>query len=100
MLYLFTFTNSLQCQSSPVSYTHLDVYKRQEFIFARINAGSPFFAFSASRSIRLKNLSFIQIGATISLFQLFGSEYPESILNTAVASSPKRSSQVKIPQSV
>ena len=71
-----------------------------QFIFATIFQGIPFLACSASLSIIFRKRSFIQIGATIRRFQLFGSEYPESMLNTAVASSPNRSSQVNIPQSV
>ena len=55
---------------------------QREFIFATIRA---------SRS---------QYGASTSSFHASGSEYPDNILNTAVASSPIDSLQVKIPQSV
>ena len=73
---------------------------QSEFIFATILAGFPFFAFSVSLPINARKQSFNQIGATINLFHAGGSEYPDNILNTAVASSPIASLQVSKPVSV
>ena len=73
---------------------------QREFIFATMRASRPCCACFFSLAIRCRNLSRNQYGARISSFQESGSEYPESILKTAVASSPMDSLHVKIPQSV
>ena len=73
---------------------------QREFIFATIRASLPCRAFFVSLPIRRKNLSRSQYGASTNSFHASGSEYPDNILNTAVASSPIDSLQVKIPQSV
>ena len=73
---------------------------QREFIFAMIDAGFPSFACFISRLIRCRNFVLSHSGATESMFQFNGSEYPESMLKTAVASSPIIGLQVMIPQSV
>ena len=73
---------------------------QREFIFAMMWASFPSAACFVSRSMRRRNRFLSHSGATASLFQPRGSEYPESMLNTAVASSPICELQVKRPQSV
>ncbi len=75
-------------------------WSQRELILAMIRAGRPSRAYFFSLSIRCRNLPLSHRGARESLFQARGSEYPESMLNTAVASSPMSSEQVRSPTSV
>ena len=75
-------------------------WSQREFIFALINAFLPSFANSVSRFISDIKRSRSHIGAIASLFHTAGSEYPESILNTAVASEPIAFWHVRSPISV
>ena len=94
-------TSSIFTPAQEASYSaEMISLSQREFIFAIIWASLPSLACSVSRLIIRRKRWRSHKGATDSLFHALGSEYPESMLNTAVASSPICGSQVNMPQSV